>query len=415
MPIDFTPSSEQAALRNGARAFAEAVLRDVKPAIDRHPAPEARFYATKPFYAAMNDAGFTRAFVPKPLGGTGLSTLDCAIAAEEMTRVDVNVPTTFLSVGLGLQPLLRFGTPEQQRRFLPDFLADGMRLASLASTEEEGSANADSPDPSAGVRTVARREGDEWVISGAKAYTTNACGWDGRGAHLLAVVCRTDLSAPPGQSLAVILVPGTLPGISFPSFIDTAGHRATVSPRVVFDNVRVPAANIVGAPGDGLAIVATSFSWSGALVGAACVGVMRAAFDAAYDYARTEKRLGAEPIIAHQNVGFMLSDIRTRIEACRYLTWKACHQFDLSDGRSQEASQMAKIFCSEQAVQVVYDAMRLVGVDAYSDMYPLAALMQDALAFPLYDGGNLGVRRRALHTLMAAPGYDAMACAEARF
>jgi alkylation response protein AidB-like acyl-CoA dehydrogenase len=103
-----------------------------------------------------------------------------------------------------------------------------------------------------------------------------------------------------------------------------------------------------------------------------------------------------------------------RIEAARYLTWKACHYLETTDRAGNELAIMTKVLCSEFCVQGVYDAMRLVGVDSYTDMLPLAALMQDALAFPLYDGGNMGVRRRQLHEMFREPGYDPMAAAEGR-
>ena len=110
----------------------------------------------------------------------------------------------------------------------------------------------------------------------------------------------------------------------------------------------------------------------------------------------------------------MLADIKMRIEAARYLSWKACHYLDVTDGVGDELAIMTKVYSSELAVQVVYDTMRLVGVDSYTELYPLAGLMQDALCFPLYDGGNMGVRRRQLHKLFCSPGYDPMAAAESR-
>jgi alkylation response protein AidB-like acyl-CoA dehydrogenase len=211
------------------------------------------------------------------------------------------------------------------------------------------------------------------VIDGEKHYTTNGTGWDGKGAHLYSVVCRTDPSKGPAESLAVILVPGHTPGIKVTGILDTVGHRATISPRIRFENVRVPVRNIIGQPGQGGKIIGTAFAWTAALIGAATVGVMRAAFDCALSVARTDARSGPVPIIEYQNVGYMLADIKMRIEAARYLSWKACEQFDLSGGADHELPHMAKIYCSELAVQVVYDAMRLVGVDSYTDMHPLAS------------------------------------------
>ena len=124
-----------------------------------------------------------------------------------------------------------------------------------------------------------------------------------------------------------------------------------MTPRVHFDEVRVPADNLIGQPGrHGKRIVEGAFSWTAALIGAACVGTMRAAFEYALDFARTETRLGTVPVIEHQNVGFMLADIKMRIEACRYLTWKACHDFEHTHGLAQELAIMTKVYCSETAV-----------------------------------------------------------------
>ncbi len=415
MAINFTLSDEQKALQAGARQFAATVLSQVKATITPIAKPEDRFFATQPFYAQMAAAGFIHALFPKAYGGSGMSTVDFALASEELSAVDINVPSTLLATGLGMEPILGFGTEEQKRRWIGEILAaPGDRLAALAFTEVTGGANYDSPDPNAGVQTIARRDGDEWVINGQKHYTTNGCGWDGKGAHLLSVVCRTDPSLPPSESLAVIVVPGATPGVEVVGYLDTAGHRAVVSPRIHFNNVRVPAGNILGKPGDGAAICQHAFSWTAALIGAACTGVMRAAFDVALNFAKTDKRSGTVPVIEHQNAGYMLADLKMRIEAARYLTWKACHQLDITDRRSDELAIITKVYASELCVQVVYDAMRLVGVDSYTELTPLAGLMQDALCFPLYDGGNMGVRRRQLHRKFKAEGYDPMAVAEGR-
>lgn len=415
MTIDFTLSNAQRDLQASARDFARDVLSGVAAAIAPFSKPEDRFYATRPFYAEMGKAGFIAALIPKDYGGTAMSTLDLAIAAEELAAVDVNVASALLGTGLGLEPIMNFGTEEQKRRFLPDFAKPGIDLlAAFAFTEVTGGSNFDCPDPTAGVQTIARREGDEWVINGKKHYTTNGCGWDGKGSHLISVVCRVGSDLPPQQSLAIIVVPGNAPGVEVVGFLDTAGHRATSSPVMHFNDVRVPVGNLIGKLGDGITMCSRTFSWTAALIGAACTGVMRAAFDCAYKFARTDKRSGSVPVLYHQNAGYMLADIKMRIEASRYLTWKACHYLDATNRDGDELAIMTKIYTSELCVQVVYDAMRLVGVDSYTPLSPLAGLMQDALCFPLYDGGNMGVRRRQLHTMFLKPGYDPLAAAEGR-
>ncbi|HEX6358631.1 acyl-CoA dehydrogenase family protein [Actinophytocola sp.] len=415
MSIDFTLSEEQLGLQEAARTFAAKTLSVVAEVIAPIPTPDQRFYAIKPFYQEMVDAGFLKALLPTAVGGTSMAQLDFALAAEELSKVDINTPTALLATGLGLQPIIRFGSAEQQVTFLRPFTGTEPLTAAFAFTEVTGGANFDSADPAAtGVQTVATLDGGEWVINGAKHYTTNGTGWDGLGPDVMTVVCRTDPSKPPQESLAVIIVPRGTPGFEVTGVIDTIGHRATISPRITFTDVRVPAGNIIGRPGDGMEIVRKAFNWTASAIGAACVGRMRAAFDYAYEFARTDKRSGPVPVINYQNVGYMLVDIKTRIEAARYFTWKACHHFDVTGGDDEELGHMVKIFCSELSVQVVYDAMRLVGVDSYTDMTPVAGIMQDVLCFPVYDGGNMGVRRRQLHALLSRPDYDPVASAQGR-
>jgi alkylation response protein AidB-like acyl-CoA dehydrogenase len=416
MPIDFTLSPEQRALQDSARAFAEGVLAPISAQLDAIADPAEAFYFTRAAFREMAKAGFTKSFIPVANGGLGFGLVDFALAAEELARVDVNVPTTLLASGLGLQPVIQFGDAAQRTLFLQPFVddADGELLASFAFTEVGGGANFDSADAEAGVQTFARCDGDEWVVTGQKHYTTNGSGWHGKGAHLYSVVCRTDPTKGARESLAVIMVPGDANGVQVIDVYDKLGHRGVMTPRVHFEEVRVPANHLIGRPGQGLEIVSGAFNWTAALIGAACVGVMRAAFEYALDFAKTERRLGSGPIIEHQNVGYMLADIKMQIEAARYLTWKACHYLEQTDGRGEELAIMTKVYCSELAVQVVYDAMRLVGVESYTKKTPLERLLRDALVFPLYDGGNMGVRRRQLHALFTQPGYDAMLAAQGR-
>ncbi|MDD7918695.1 acyl-CoA dehydrogenase family protein [Actinomycetospora callitridis] len=414
MGLDFTLSEEQLQLRAGAREFADGVLTQVAGALDGIPGPEERFYAIRPFFQQMVDAGFLKALIPDEYGGNKFSSLAFTLAAEELARVDINTPTAVLATGLGLQPIIRFGNDEQKARFLPRFVDGTARLAAFGFTEVSGGANWDSPDPKVGVQTFAELDGDEWVINGAKHYVTNGTGWNREGPDTLCLVCRTDPDAPPEQSMAVIVIEKNTPGVEVTGILDTAGHRAVISPRLEFKNVRVPKENILGEPGDGMEIVRETFSWTCAPIGAACIGRMRAAFDYAYQFARTDNRSGPHPVIEYQNAGYMLADLKIRIEAARYLTWKAADHFDKTNGKDRELANITKVFASETSVQVAYDAMRLVGIDAYTDLTPIAGIMNDVLCFPVYDGGNMGVRRRQMHDMFRNPSYDPLALAENR-
>lgn len=409
MPIDFTLTPAQRDLQQSARTFARTVLSGVTDATRHLPTPAERFAATRPFYEQVIKASFLRRLIPVPLGGEGTGMLDMAVVAEEFQAVDVNVSLTMFGTLLGLTPVMIAGTAEQQQQFLAPFLTrTGAPLAAFAFSEPGGSANFASPAPGAGVRTTARLDGDDWVITGAKQWVSSATGWDGHGADVICVVCRTDPDAPPEQAISVIAVPKPACGIVVERLSDSMGHRAHLTPRFRLDGVRAPKGNILGRPGGGLELVEASFAGTAALVGVFGVALMRAAFDFALHFARTEHRGGGVPIIEHQAVGYALADAKTAIEAARYLSWKACHAIDIQAPGAFELSLQSKIFGSETAVRVITDLMRVVGIESYDHQVPLAGLLQDAMAFPLFDGGNMGVRRRQLHTLLKSPDYDSL-------
>lgn len=399
----------QQSLRVQAREFAGDVLSKVRELTDPLPTPMERYQATRPFYRQMVEAGFLRRLVPQALGGDGTGASTTAALAEELVAGDPSVALHLFSTGLGLTPLLRAGSPAQRAEFLPRFLATtGTPIASLALTEPGGTANFDEPDPgtgeSVGLQTTARRDGDGWVVDGEKQWVSHATGWDGTGPDLMTVVCRANDDPDPRSALAVLMVPGPIEGLTVTGLLDPLGHRAHALPRFTLTDVRVPDANLIGEVGAGLGIVNAAFG--GALIGACAAGVMRSAFDVALRFARTDRRGGRVPVIEHQGVGFLLADVKTRIEAVRALTLRACAALDSGSPGAEELSVHAKVFGSETAVQALIDLMRVIGVDSYGHHLPLAGLVQDALAYPLFSGGNIGFRRRRLQALLADPDYD---------
>lgn len=412
MSIDFTLTEAQRALQMSTRELARTVLSDVAEQVRHLPTPEERFAATRPVYEQLVKAGLLRQLVPAPAGGEGGGMVDMAIVAEELYAVDASVSLTAFASLLGLLPVLLGGSPEQVQQFLPPFLSgDGAPLAGFCHSEPGGIANFDAAPPAAGVRTTARLDGEEWVINGEKRWVSSGTGWDGRGADLLTVVCRTaeDPGTPADQALSVIIVPGPAEGFVAGPAIDMVGHRAHLAPSFRFDNVRVAAANVIGGVGAGKALVEGSFAGTAALVGIFGAALMRAAFEFTLDFARREHRAGPQPIVDYQAVGYALADAKTRIEAVRWLSLRACHGLDTQEPAALELAVQAKIFGSETAVAVITDLMRVVGIESYDADNPLGRLLQDALALPIFDGGNLGVRRRQLHQLFRSPDYDPLA------
>jgi nitroalkane oxidase len=409
MAIDFTLSPEQRELQRQSRKFAKEVLEGAAAA-ELLATPEERFLATKPIYEAMVAAGYLRKCIPAPAGGDNAGLVDLAIMAEEFYSVNPSVTLTMLGTVLGLLPILLGGTPEQCARMLAPFLkTNGAPLAGFCSSEPGGSANAASPPPGEGVRTTAKLQGESWVINGRKKWVSSATGWDRKGADTLTIVCRTDAAAPADKGVSIIVVEAPAPGIAFERAINAIGHRAHLVPQFGFQNVVAPRHNLLGQEGGGLALAAAAFTGTAALVGIFGVALMRAAFDFALNFARTEKRGGVHPIIEHQAVGYALADAKTTIEATRYLCWRACHALDTQWPAAEELAVQAKIYGSEAAVRVITDLMRVVGIDSYDHEAPFGRLLQDALALPIFDGGNMGIRRRQLHAMLMRPDYNPLA------
>jgi len=404
--IDFRLTGRQHELQLYSRKFASEVLSPASAA-EALPTPEQRFAATKSAYEATIAAGFLRKCIPLSAGGESAGLTDTAIMIEELYAVNASVTLTLIGTVLGLLPLLIGGTEEQRSRLLPPFLKQaGAPLAGFCATKPGGSANAASPPPGEGVRTTATLRGDRWIIEGRKSWVSSATGWDRKGADILSVLCRTDPDAPPERGISVMVVERPASGLVFERAIDSVGHRAHLLPVFGFEGVSIPSDNVLGSVGGGLTLTAACFTGAAALVGIFAVALMRAAFEFTLGFARSERRGGIHLIVEHQAVGYALADAKTAIEATRCLCWRACQAVDVQSPSAQELAIATKVYGSETAVRVLTDLMRVVGVESYDHALPLGRLLQDALALPLFGGGNIGVRRRQLHGLLKQPGYD---------
>ncbi|HEY3483092.1 MAG TPA: acyl-CoA dehydrogenase, partial [Streptomyces sp.] len=260
-------------------------------------------------------------------------------------------------------------------------------------------------DPARAIRTTAYRDGDEWVLNGRKAWASHLCGWDGDGPDLMTVVCRT----PGGISLVVAEREHLAGHVETEAHYDLPGLKGCLTTRIRLAGVRVPRANLLGAEGDGARLTRNAFFASGASIGSFAVAAMREAWDIAYRFALTEKRGGAVPIIDHQAVSDVLADTKGKIEATRLLSWRALDAVLAGDPAAPELALHAMVFGSETAVAVVNDLVKIVGVTAYDAGFPLFRHLTEALAYPVIEGSNTGVRRRQLHTLFTTTGYDPLA------
>ncbi|PVH71811.1 putative acyl-CoA dehydrogenase [Cadophora sp. DSE1049] len=415
--VDFTLTPSELAARNAARTFAASHLSTAKAAYTQIPSHAQRFQSLKPLYAEAVKAGLIKGQIPVPLGGTSSSLLEAAILVEEMSAVERAASLTIFGTGLGLTPLCLAFKPQFAEFLTPFLKGEGTPLASLVFTEPGGVANW-LEDGAPGLQTTAHLDGDAWILNGEKAWATNCAGWDFKGAALQCVVCRCTnpdipADAPPAARIMILMVRSEDIVASGDGAFEVlkhqqvAGWTAVSGPHIKYTNVRVPAKNVLCAPGEGAGIVQMSFEASACLVGAMGTGIQRAIFDAALEFSKSP-RGGSVPIGDRQSVADLLIDIKMRTETSRYLTWKAATKLhsDLPNyNNCRELALEAKVYCSDAAVKSAVDAINLVGVSAYDLALPFTELLNDAMVLPIFDGGNVGIRRRALQKLFMSEGY----------
>jgi nitroalkane oxidase len=403
MTASFRLSPEQEQLKLAARAFAEEHLRPLAAKVRKEPDPLRRALLARPAFDKAISAGFLKGLIPVPFGGTAAGGLEACILIEEWACHSPDFVISLAGPLIALAPVYQAGTPEQIRRFVAPFLAsDGSPVAAMAFSEPEGTANFAAPPPAAGLRTTAVPDGDWWVINGRKAWASHLGGWDGDGPDVMTIVCRT----PGGVSLIVAEREHLAGHIEVEEHYDLPGLRGCMTSRIGLRDVRVPRSNLLGEEGQGVQLTYNAFWASGASIGIFAVAAMRQAFDVAYRYALTEKRGGAVPIIAHQSVADVLADAKSRIEAVRLLSWRALDAVIGQDPAGPELALHAKTFGSEMGVEVISRLINVVGVQAYDSNFPLMGYLSEALAYPVIEGSNIGIRRRQLQDLFRRPGYN---------
>jgi alkylation response protein AidB-like acyl-CoA dehydrogenase len=310
--------------------------------------------------------------VPEEYGGMGLDTLSYCLIMEEIARADSSV-RGILSVQCSLveNAILKFGTEEQKRTWLPR-LASGGVIGCFCLTEPDAGSDA------ASIRMPARREGDAWVLSGTKMFITN-----GTVAGLAMVVAQTD-PAKGSKGTVTFLVPTDVPGFAAHEIKGKVGLRAASTAEVVLDGVRVPPSAMLGGVGEGIKVALAGLDSGRISLAAGCVGLAQAALDSALEYAGKREQFG-RPIASFQLIQEMLADMHVEIEAARLLTWKAAALKDKGQRVTTEAS-VAKYAASEAAVTCANFAFQIHGGYGYIDEYPVGKLLRDARVTTVFEG-----------------------------
>jgi len=375
----FELSAEHEDFRRVVRDFAQAEVAPYVEQWDR----DAHFPVD--LVPKMGDLGLFGLVAPEEYGGAGLQDgafTSLCVAIEELGRVDQSVGITLSAgVGLGINPILTFGTQEQKQRWLPD-LVTGRALAAFGLTEPEAGSDAGA------TRTRAELVGEEWVLSGAKAFITNS------GTEITSVVTVTARTGerPDGRpEISAIMVPAGTPGFVVEPAYRKLGWHSSDTHGLTFQDCRVPAENLLGERGRGFSQFLATLDDGRIAISALAVGLAQACLEASQRYARERVAFG-RPIGANQGVAFQVADLAVAVEAARLLTYKAAWLRDEHGaGRRtaeevRQAAAVAKLYSSEAAVAATRTATQVFGGNGFMEEYPVARFYRDAKILEIGEG-----------------------------
>ncbi len=364
--MDFSISEEQQRLVETARKFTREKITPVAQKLDEH--------GTFPKEICEQgwELGLMNAEVPQDYGGLGLSTLDHVLMLEEINYGCAGVGTTMTANNLAAVPLMLAGSEEQKKKYL-GALTEAPIFAAYCCSEPDAGSDV------AGMRTTVRKVGDEYVMNGQKRWITN-----GGYATWYTVFGRIGDVKDRHKGITCFVVPRNTPGVSVGKKEDKLGQRASNTTDVLFEEVKLTKANVVGAEGEGFKIAMKTFDRSRPWIAAAATGIMRRSLDECRRYALERKAFG-QAIAQFQAVQFMLAEMAMKYEATRLLMLKA--SWSIGQGRLDAIeSSYAKAFGADSAMAVATDAVQIFGGYGYTKEYPVEKLMRDAKLLQIYEG-----------------------------
>ncbi|MFC6882479.1 MULTISPECIES: acyl-CoA dehydrogenase family protein [Actinomadura] len=357
-----------------------AIVEVVADFVDREVRPAARELEHADAYPErlierMKELGVYGLAVPEPYGESGVSKACYAMVTEELARGWMSLAGAFGGHTVVSHLLAVFGTEEQKRRYLPR-MATGALRATMALTEPGGGSDLQA------ITTSARREGDRYVVDGAKTWISNA-----RRSGLIALLCKTDPDASPRHKGVSVLLAEPGPGLTVSRDLPKLGYKGVESCELSFDGYEAPASALLGGEeGRGFAQMMRGLEVGRIQVAARALGVGRAALEDSIRYAQEREAFG-KPIWRHQSVGNYLADMATRLRAARLLTLDAAERLDAGERCDLEAG-MAKLYASEAAMQTALDAVRIHGAAGYSTEFDIERYFRDAPLMIVGEGTN---------------------------
>src|SRR3989440_516 len=365
--VSFELADKQRDLQALAHEFAERELRPIAQEWD-----EREDYSPG-LLAKAASAGLTSYSIPAEYGGGGVGSVTAALIAEELSWGCAGLASTIQATMFPVRPLVRYGTDEQRERYLPLLAREEGTLGAIAFTEAHAGSDL------ASIRATARPDGggggerDGWILDGEKVYVTN-----GGIADLMVVFAQAE------EGITAFLVEAADQGVSAGRKERKLGLRASYTGSLVLDGARVPPGRVLGKPGEGFLVAMDFFEVSRPQVAAAAVGVARAAFEHAVEYAREREAFG-RPILDRQGVSFKLADMAMEIEAARLLVWRACAAVDAGRDAGLPGSY-AKAFAADAAMRVATDAVQILGGAGIMRDHPVEKWLRDAKVFQVVEG-----------------------------
>lgn len=323
---------------------------------------------------AAYDEKIINAAMPVEFGGNGFSIMDGALASEELGYGCTGIGICIDASTLALTPLLLAGSDEQKKNLFGE-IKEKKGVAAYALTEPNAGSDVQ------GIKSTAIKKGDKYILNGHKRFITN-----GDVAEYITVFALADPERG-SRSLSAFLVRKETPGINFVSRLQKMGQRASVQNEIKFENVEVPAENLLGSEGHGFLIAMRTFDRTRTGVAAAAIGNARAAYDYSREWAKHRIQFGA-PVTALQGVSFMLADMATEIEAAKMLVWRAAWAYDTNQKDFSKLSAMSKYLATDMAMKVTTDAVQVMGGEGYSREHPVEKMMRDAKLSQIYEGTN---------------------------
>lgn len=378
--MDFELGEDQRAVQEAARAFAEAELAPHAAAWD-----EGSVFPVAALRKAA-ELGFAGIYVREDVGGSGLSRLDAAIVFEELAAADTSTAAYISIHNMVAWMIDAFGRDDQRRHFLPGLLSME-RFASYCLTEPGAGSDA------ASLRTTALHENDAYVLDGSKAFISG-----GGAAGLYLVMARTGRPGPSG--ISAILVKDGTPGLSFGKPEKKLGWHSQPTAVVNFDGCRVPAANRIGAEGEGFKIAMRGLDGGRVNIAACSLGAARACLERAIAYVKERRQFG-KAIADFQNTQFRLADMATELEAARLMVWRAARKLDAGAPDATAACAMAKRFATDVGFAVVDQALQLHGGYGYIQDYEIERYLRDCRVHRILEGTNEVMRLIIARRLLA--------------